>query len=159
MRHDERYWYTVSTKNDFLCKTNGMQPIQNIPGINNEEISWFVHPETGNIVHLVKVLHRAPLEDFYIWKETIYNPNADTGFNESGHKMVKVEGKTYPLHRIIALTFIENHDPARTIVYHINGNKRDNRASNLTWVSPKELAEYKKNAYKPRIRLNLKPKQ
>ena len=56
MRHDERYWYTVSTKNDFLCKTNGMRPIQNIPGINNEEISWFVHPETGNIVHLVKVL-------------------------------------------------------------------------------------------------------
>lgn len=38
-------------------------------------------------------------------------------------------------HRIIAEAF---HGPSSLFVNHKNGNKKDNRASNLEWVTPKE---------------------
>ena len=151
--------YSIGTKSDFLLITNGMQPIRNLPGVNEEQLRWFVHPITCSIVHIIEIRNRAPFEDFYTWSETVYDPKAGTGFSTSGHKLVKVEGKTYSLHRIVALTFIPNPDPeTKTIVYHKNGDKLDCRANNLTWLSPKELASCRKNnVLIPKIRLKLKP--
>ena len=153
--------YSIGTKRDYLYITKGMQPIRNVPGVNEGQLRWFVHPETCSIVRIIEVRHRAPFEDFYTWSETVYDPKADTGFSTSGHKLIKIAGKTYSLHRIIALTFIPNPDPkTKTIVYHKNSDKLDCRASNLIWVSKKELAANKKKAVlKPRIRLILKPKK
>lgn len=45
--------------------------------------------------------------------------------------------KTIQVHRIVAKAFIENHDNKK-VVNHIDGNKLNNYASNLEWVSYRE---------------------
>ena len=43
------------------------------------------------------------------------------------------------VHRLVALQFVHNPDPARKLfVNHKNGNKNDCRACNLEWVTAKE---------------------
>ena len=45
--------------------------------------------------------------------------------------------KTWPIHRIVAITFIENNENKRE-VNHIDGNKYNNSVNNLEWVTPSE---------------------
>lgn len=56
------------------------------------------------------------------------------------------------LHRIVALAFVPNPDPEiNTTVDHIDGNKLNNAASNLEWVSQGEnnRRAYANNLHKP----------
>lgn len=47
--------------------------------------------------------------------------------------------KTWPIHRIIALTWLPNPDEdTKTFVNHIDGNKHNNAASNLEWCTPSQ---------------------
>lgn len=43
--------------------------------------------------------------------------------------------KTISVHRIVALAFIPNDDPEKNVVNHKNANKKDNRITNLEWVT------------------------
>lgn len=150
--------FYYGTKHDLELVLRGMKPISGIKGVNVKFYSWFIHPQTCNIVHIVRVDHNPPFEDRYVWTMTIYDPNAKAGFNTSGFKIVKVAGKSYALHRLVALTFVENCDPKRKTIVFCSKGKRDIRANNLIWVSPKELAFYKKTT-PPRLKLNLIPKR
>ena len=53
-----------------------------------------------------------------------------------GYKRVTLypSGKTYSIHRLVALAFIDNPNKLKT-VNHINGNKFDNSVANLEWLS------------------------
>ena len=54
--------------------------------------------------------------------------------HHSGYIYLRVNIKKYALHRLVALTFIENPEN-KLVVNHIDGNKINNKAENLEWVT------------------------
>jgi len=54
---------------------------------------------------------------------------------------IKLRKKAYRIHRLVAETFIDNPSD-KSEVNHINGDKLDNRADNLEWVTPEENAAH-----------------
>ena len=54
------------------------------------------------------------------------------------------KAKTYRLHRLVAKAWVEGWSENRDVVNHIDGNRLNNAASNLEWVS---ISENAKHAY------------
>ena len=55
----------------------------------------------------------------------------------NGYYYIKLRGKKYLLHRVIAMAFIPN-PKGLPHIDHINHIRTDNRIENLRWVTPKE---------------------
>lgn len=60
-----------------------------------------------------------------------------THYNHKGYKRVMINGKTKCVHQIVAGTFVPNPDN-KPQVNHIDGNKDNNRADNLEWMTVQE---------------------
>lgn len=89
------------------------------------------------------------------------NTEIKPGLTSDGYQNIKLvndEGKrcTIRLSRLVAKTFIPNHDKNKTEVNHINGNKLENMVDNLEWVTP---SENQKHAYKNNLRKPISKKQ
>lgn len=57
--------------------------------------------------------------------------------NRRGYPSVDVRGKTWTVHRLVALAWVSNPQK-HPIINHKNGVKRDPRASNLEWCTQSE---------------------
>ena len=57
--------------------------------------------------------------------------------NTAGYASVRLPDKNHLVHRMVAEAFIPNPEN-KPQVNHKDGNKRNNNASNLEWVTPKE---------------------
>ena len=66
----------------------------------------------------------------YIIRNRCYT--ATVSYNGHGYPQVKLSGKHYYIHRLVAMQFILNPDNKRT-VRHINGDRTDYHISNLIW--------------------------
>ena len=71
-------------------------------------------------------------------KPQIKHAYENVNLYSKNHKM-----RTERVHRLVALMFCDK-SVGCTVVNHINGNKRDNRAENLEWVT---VSENTKHAY------------
>ena len=52
----------------------------------------------------------------------------------TGYKRLTINSKKYLIHRLVALTFLENPEN-KEFVNHIDGNKLNNQLTNLEWVT------------------------
>ena len=59
------------------------------------------------------------------------------GWFNSRYWRVKINKKTYKVHRLVAETFIDNPE-GKPFVDHINRDRNDNSVSNLRWVTASE---------------------
>lgn len=115
--------------------------------------------KNGKIYHgyegLYQVSNLGRIKSLKLWtgsmfinKEKILKPTK----YKNGYLNVILKGKHFLVHRIVALTFLENKNNL-PIVNHINGIKTDNRVENLEWCT---YSHNEKEAYKIGIK-NPKP--
>lgn len=57
--------------------------------------------------------------------------------SRDGYIQVNIKGKLTTIHRLVAEAFVPNPD-GKELVDYIDGNRSNNRADNLRWVTPKE---------------------
>lgn len=72
--------------------------------------------------------------------------------HEDGYIFVTLHGKQYPLHRLVAKLWHPETYSEDLVVNHKDGNKQNNFANNLEWVTQKENIEHSiKNRLQPKI--------
>jgi len=64
--------------------------------------------------------------------------------HHSGYIYIRINKDKYALHRLIASTFIDNSEN-KPAVNHIDGNKTNNHANNLEWVTIQENNQHNHN--------------
>ncbi|WP_169891209.1 HNH endonuclease [Litchfieldia alkalitelluris] len=66
-------------------------------------------------------------------------------FGNNGHdySFIKVDGKNYRVHILVAKAFIPNHDN-KPEVNHIDRNRRNNKVINLEWCTHQENMNHAK---------------
>lgn len=69
-------------------------------------------------------------------------------YNKKGYANVQIKGRVRPVHRLVAETFIPNPEN-KPEVNHIDGNKKNNKVTNLEWVTTRENLDH---AYKLGLR-------
>ena len=78
--------------------------------------------------------------DGWVYRPALCNRKAcwTPGYaDDKGYRCIRIDGKIYKVHRIVAETFIPNPDGLYEID-HINRDRSDNSISNLRWATRKK---------------------
>lgn len=57
----------------------------------------------------------------------------------NGSARVRLNGKTFSIARLVAEAFIPKSNKHRNLIFHIDGNRMNNDASNLCWMTASEI--------------------
>ena len=112
--------------------------------------------QTIEFVRLEKPQCYVPLKDFEdsyeilnqypftIRKKKTHKVIAEGDYRQDGYVYVRLNGKRYAKHRLIAKQFIPNDDPENKVdVDHKNHDKTDYHLSNIRWCTKSENARNK----------------
>jgi hypothetical protein len=80
------------------------------------------------------------------------------GLSKEGYQVVKLGAQYRRVHELVAAAFLTKEEPNHVIV-HLNGDKEDNKESNLCYMGRKEAHQYNSVPHKRREMLKLVKKQ
>lgn len=129
---DNNRFLKYEDNNENIKYDNMDDTLDDVNGNDNEKIEWRVLKEcplyeisnTGLVKHkrLSRILQGYSINGYRSVSLT----------TETGNKLYRL------VHRLVAETFIENDDPTKIYVDHIDTDIVNNHVSNLRWVTPKE---------------------
>lgn len=132
---------------------------KDIPGYKGYQASSLGRIRTHNKITYTKK------HGYRHWKDKIMKFKPSTYGNKStkqgiGYRITlwkDGKSKDFLVARIIATTFLENLIETKMTVNHKNGNRLDNRVSNLEWLSRKDNIRYGfENGQYPQAKANKK---
>jgi hypothetical protein len=77
-------------------------------------------------------------------KNDKYNRILSGSLHKDGYMFTTIDGKQYPLHRLVALVFCDGFEESK-VVNHKDGNKQNNSADNLEWITQQENVRHSYN--------------
>lgn len=112
----------------------------NIPLVSSKEIEWKPVIVDGQVTKY-RVSNTGLIMSLHGRQPRIIKPRISYDGYHNAQLYIGGKPKTIKVHRIVALAFIPN--PAGLPeVNHIDGNKLNNRVSNLQWISRKENMQH-----------------
>lgn len=126
---------SITKKSLYSLVYNKILCDDDIESLNNEQ--WKVIPNTDNKYY---VSNKGRVKSYCGNKARILkSDNKNTKYKRV---VIKINNKLQHvfIHRLVALCFL-GEQPTGTEIHHIDGNKNNNNAENLVWVTPKEHRE------------------
>jgi hypothetical protein len=119
-----------------------MQSSEDIPiGVLRLAAGWEVRPIPGHPGYYATYDGRIICET---WGRWIPHPQVlKQSAMSSGHRTVGLRGKTFTVHRLIALTFLDPPEPHQILVRHLDGKPERNSVDNLAWGTDSDNAQDK----------------
>lgn len=140
-----RLTHKVFEMSDFSCEhLRGYSPSHKtfIPPLREDEEVWRSFKDTNYEVSSEgRVKAKYNQHNFEDGKRGYFEREIVGSIHKDGYLFVTIDGKQYPKHRLVAELFVKNPND-KPFVNHIDGNKQNNRAENLEWVTQAENIEH-----------------
>lgn len=114
-----------------------MTILKEIPGFNGDYLA-----SSDGFIYSNSPTYRTTYKGKSIVRSKKTRKIGGSKLSKKGYLRVNMQAKVYFVHTLIALTFLQNEDPSKNQVNHIDGNKLNNNINNLEWVSNSENREH-----------------
>lgn len=118
----------ANSKGTYQQFLNEVEGLKKVPSMD----TWI--NDDGTKIITIKNITDENFETYYWLKHLIKD---DTCISGSGYKMVTINRKQYSIHRLVALAWVPKIE-GKNYVNHKDGNRINNKSSNLEWVTQKE---------------------